>query len=142
MMAEADPDFAEVERRSQEWMNAWMAQDRALLEPLMTDDYALIVSTVPEFRLERDNWLRTAIGPYRCTRFAYDGIQMRRVAHNIVVMSAIADFDATIDGIDRSGRYFVTDLWRLEDGGWKVCVRYSSRPGEVDESVRAVIAGR
>lgn len=57
-------------------------------------------------------------------------------------MSAIADFDATIGGIDRSGRYFVTDLWRRAAGsahGWQICVRYSSRPGEPGASVRALL---
>lgn len=43
-------------------------------------------------------------------------------------MSAIADFDATMAGIDRSGRYFVTDLWRRTDLGRQVCARYSRGP--------------
>ncbi|MEO7365106.1 MAG: hypothetical protein ABIW03_02170 [Sphingomicrobium sp.] len=49
---------------------------------------------------------------------------------------------ATISGIDRSGRYFVTDLRRRAAGGtheWQICVRYSSRPGEPDASVRALL---
>lgn len=139
---ELDPDFADVEQRSRQWMNGWIAQDRSALEPFMADDFALIVSTVPDLSFERENWLQTAVSAYVCTRFAYDGVQLRQVADDMVVMSSIADFDATMAGVDRSGRYFVTDLWRREDGAWKICVRYSSRPGEVDDSVRAIIASR
>ena len=137
---EPDPDFAGVEQRSRLWMNGWIAQDRAALEPFMAADYALIVSTVPELSFERENWLQTAVSAYVCTRFAYENVQLRRVADDMIVMSSIADFDATMAGIDRSGRYFVTDLWRREHSNWKVCVRYSSRPGEIDDSVRAIIA--
>ena len=139
---EPDPDFADVEQRSRDWMDGWMAQDRAALEPFMADDFALIVSTVPEFCFARENWLRTAVSTYVCTRFAYEGIQHRRVADDMIAMSSIADFDATMAGIERSGRYFVTDVWRREQSMWKICVRYSSRPGEIDDSVRAIIASR
>ncbi len=135
-----DAEFAAIEHRSRLWMDAWMAQDRAALEPFLADDYALIISSVPEHRVEREKWLQTAIGPYLCTRFAYDGIQMRRISDDVVVMSSVTDFDATMDGIDRSGRYFVTDVWRREQGNWKICVRYSSRPGEADASIRRAVA--
>ena len=137
---EQDHAFADVKRRSLRWMNGWIAQDRAAIEPFMADDYALIVSTVPELSFERENWLQTAVSSYVCTRFAYENIQFRRVADDMIVMSSIADFDAKMAGIDRSGRYFVTDLWRREHSNWKVCLRYSSRPGEIDDSVRAIIA--
>ena len=134
--------FADVEQRSLQWMEGWIAQDRAALEPFMTDDFALIISTVPELSFARENWLQTAVSAYVCTRFAYENIQCRRVADDMIAMSSIADFDATMAGIDRSGRYFVTDLWRRENATWKICARYSSRPGEIDDSVRALMAGR
>lgn len=133
-----DADFNAVREASDRWMAAWVAQDRAKLEAILADDYALVVSTVPTIAFPRSNWLDIAVGAYVCTRFEYDGVQLRRVADDMIAMSAIADFDATMAGIDRSGRYFVTDLWRREGGSWKVCGRYSSRPGEVDDSVRAM----
>lgn len=137
-----NPDFADVELQSRQWMKAWMGQDRAALEPFMADDFALIVSTVPDLSFERENWLQTAVTAYVCTRFAYENVQLRRVGDDMIAMSSIADFDATMAGVDRSGRYFVTDLWRRENEAWKICARYSSRPGEVDDSVRAIIASR
>ena len=135
-----DADFADIEQRSRQWMDAWMAQDRAALEPYMADDYVLIVSSVPQHRVDRETWLRTATSAYRCTRFAYEGIQMRRIADGVIAMSSITDFDAVMDNVDRSGRYFVTDLWRRDSGDWKICARYSSRPGEADEGIRRAVA--
>jgi hypothetical protein len=130
-----------IEGLSKLWMQAWIDQDRAALEEFLAPDYALVVSSVPEHVFDRGNWLDTAVGPYVCTRLSYDGVQVRDLGNGLVVMSAVADFDATMSGLDRSGRYFVTDIWRRVPGGahgWQVCARYSSRPGDADASVRAM----
>jgi hypothetical protein len=140
----SDSDFDAVVAASNRWMLAWMDQDRATLDAFLGPDFALIVSTVPTKPFERSDWLETAVTSYVCTRFAYEGVHCRRISGDVVAMSAIADFDATIGGIDRSGRYFVTDLWRRAAGsahGWQIYARYSSRPGEPDASVRALLEG-
>ena len=125
--------------RSNRWMQAWMEQDRAALEQYLAPDYALVISIAPLQRIEGANWLDTAVGPYVCTRFAYEAVQVRQLGEGFAVMSAIADFDATIAGVDRSGRYFVTDVWRLEgDGEWRVCARYSSHPEPAGASAQVM----
>ena len=125
---------ATIERRSTAWMNAWVEQDRAVLEDSLAPDYALIVSAMPERRMDRDLWLATC-DRYVCTRFAYRGVQVRELAPGLAVMSAIADQQAAMGDVDRSGAFFVTDVWRLEpDGAWRVCARYSSRPEPVGAS--------
>lgn len=137
-----DADFDAVVAASTRWMQAWMDQDHATLDAFLGPDFALIVSTVPTKPFERSDWLQTAVTDYVCTRFAYDGVHCRRVSDDLVAMSAIADFDATIGDLDRSGRYFVTDLWRRAANsahGWQIAARYSSRPGELDASVRALL---
>ena len=138
----SDADFDAVVAASTRWMQAWMDQDRATLDGFLGPDFALIVSPVPTKPFERSDWLKTAVTAYVCTRFAYEEVHCRRISSDLIAMSAIANFDATIGGIDRSGRYFVTDLWRRAAGsanGWQICVRYSSRPGEPDASVRALL---
>ena len=137
-----DPDFDAVIAASNRWMRAWMEQDGATLDGLLGADFALIVSAMPDKPMERPDWLATAVTAYVCTRFAYDSVRCRHISGDVVAMSAIADFDAAIDGIDRSGRYFVTDLWRRAPDrphGWTVHARYSSRAGEPDASVRALL---
>lgn len=109
-------------------MEAWVAQDRAALEDSLASDFALIISAAPEQRFERSRWLATC-DTYRCSAFAYRGVQVREFAPGIAVMSAIAEQQARIGETDRSGSFFVTDVWRLDpDGNWRVCARYSAHP--------------
>ena len=119
---------ATIEARSTAWMNAWVEQDRGVLEDSLAPDYALIVSAMAERRMDRDLWLATC-DRYVCSRFAYRDVQVRELAPGLAVMSAVGDQVASMGEIDRSGSFFLTDVWRLEpDGHWRVCARYSSHP--------------
>lgn len=131
-------DFDAVLDTSNRWMRAWMEQDAAALEAILAPEYSLIISSAPEYLFDRAQWLATA-PRYICTRFAYRGVQFRQL-DGLVVMSSIADQQATMDGFDRSGSFFLTDIWRRGDTGeaWQVCARYSSRPGETDAGLRAM----
>src|SRR4051794_7773250 len=105
--AMSDSDFDAVVAASGRWMQAWMAQERATLDAFLGPDFALIISTVPTKPFERSDWLETAVTSYVCTRFAYEGVHCRSISDDVVAMSAIADFDATIGGVDRSGPDFL-----------------------------------
>jgi hypothetical protein len=119
---------AAIVDRSNRWMQAWVEQDRAVLEDCLASDFALIVSAMPEQLFERDRWLATC-EVYRCSSFAYRNVQVRELAPGLTIMSSIADQLADLDGADRSGSFFLADVWRLEgDGKWRVCARYSSHP--------------
>ena len=125
---------ATIEERSTRWMQAWLAQDRATLEDSLAPDYALIVSAMPGRRMDRALWLATC-EDYRCTSFRYRDVQVRELAPGLTVMSAIAEQQAEMNGVDRSGAFFLTDVWRREpDGDWRVCARYSSHPEPVTAS--------
>jgi ketosteroid isomerase-like protein len=124
--------------RSDRWMQAWVEQDRATLEDSLAPDFALIVSSMPNERFERDRWLATC-DIYRCSSFAYRDVQVRELAPGLAVMSAVADQQAQMNGVDRSGAFFLTDVWRLEpDGEWRVCARYSSHPEPGSASAQAL----
>lgn len=111
---------------------------RAVLEDSLAPDYALIVSAMPDQRMDRARWLATC-DRYVCTRFEYRNVQIRELAPGVAVMSAIAEQVATLGDADRSGSFFVTDVWRLEgDGVWRVCSRYSSHPEPAGMSARAL----
>ena len=119
---------AVIEECSNHWMQAWVSQDRAVLEESLALDFALTVSAMPERRMDRALWLATC-DTYRCSSFTYRGVQVRELGPGIAVMSAIADQQARLGEVDRSGSFFLTDVWRLEpDGQWRVCARYSSHP--------------
>lgn len=129
---------ATIERLSDRWMQAWVRRDRAVLEETLATDFALIVSATPTRRLERADWLATACTRYTCSQFRYRDVQVRDLGP-VAVMSAIAEFSAQIDGIERSGPLFLTDVWRRgDDGQWRVCARYSSHPEPAGASSAAI----
>jgi len=129
---------AVIEECSNHWMQAWVSQDRAVLEESLAPDFALPVSAMPERRMDRALWLATC-DTYRCSSFTYRGVQVRELGPGIAVMSAIADQQARLGEVDRSGSFFLTDVWRLEpDGQWRVCARYSSHPEPAGASSSAL----
>ena len=123
---------------SMRWMQAWIDLDHAVLERVMAPDFALIVSAFPTKSMERANWLATC-QRYRCSAFRYGDVQVRQLSEDIAVMSAIAEQRAELDGVDRSGRFWLTDVWRRQPGGeWQVCARYSAFPEKEGQSSSAL----
>ena len=130
----------EVERAATRWMQAWQTLDRAMLEDSLAQDFTLTVSAFPTRPMTRQAWLDTC-DRYRCSRFAYRDVQVRAIADGIAVMSSIAEQEAELDGHDRSGAFWLTDLWRLEsDGAWRVFARFSSYPEPGRASAEALAA--
>lgn len=125
MTPPTETDFAAVRAASERWMRAWVEQDLAALEGFLAPDYTLIIGNAAAALVSRAEWL-AMIPRYVCARFAYREVQCRAL-DDLVLMSAIADFDASVDGVDRSGRFFVTDAWRRAGAGWQVAARYSTR---------------
>ena len=132
----------EVERAATRWMQAWMTLDRAVLEDSLAQDFTLTVSAFPTRPMARQTWLATC-DRYRCARFAYRDIQVRAIADGFAVMSSIAEQEATLDGNDRSGAFWLTDMWRREeDGAWRVFARFSGYPEPSGSSADALAALR
>lgn len=132
-------DFDEILSASERWMGAWQDQDRSELEELLAPDFALVVASAPHYSVERDSWIELAVGPYVCTRFSYEHVQFHQLSAEIVAMSAVANQDAALGKEDRSGRFFVTDLWRRTGTIWQVCARYSSPPTERDRTITYMV---
>jgi hypothetical protein len=58
---------------------------------------------------------------------------------DVVVVSSLATQRATAFGEDRSGTFFLTDVWRATpDGAWQVIARYSSYPEPATASADAL----
>jgi ketosteroid isomerase-like protein len=130
---------ATIEQLSNRWMRAWLERDRATLEALVAPDFELIASSIPAHRFDRQGWLDTALGSYRCSVFRYRDVQVRDLGGGFAVMSAIAGQIAQLDGVDRSGAFFVTDIWRRDaEGQWQVCARHTSHPEPAGASSAAL----
>lgn len=112
------------QKLEQEWEEAILRKDLPSLERFLDKDYALRVAHAPERRTTRDAWLRV-IPIYNTHSFKIRSLQVRNFG-DLVVVSHILKQDADMDGVDRSGDFFLIDVWRRHKKGWKVCARYSS----------------
>ena len=133
------PDVVTLIRGLQEqWMAAWRDKDSATLERILAPEFALIISASPSQTFPRAAWLRTAGSGYDCTEFSYRDMQVRDFG-DVVVVSSIFRVRATAFGADRSGEFFLTDVWRPDvNGQWQVIARYSSLPEPFNASIRAI----
>ena len=133
-----DAVTAEFEALERAWAEALVRQDRAALEQFLAPDYALVVSAAPDQPVARDTWLAQALGPYRLEHFRITQLHARLLADGLVAVSLLFEQRATVGGIDRTGVFFLTDIWRRGGSRWEVVARYSARPEPASVSSRAV----
>ena len=128
----------EFEALERSWADALVRQDRVALEQFLAPDYALVVSAAPEQPVARDAWLAQALGPYRIEHFRILQLHARLLADGLVAVSLLFEQQANVGGIDRSGVFFLIDVWRRGGSRWEVIARYSARPEPASVSSRAV----
>lgn len=87
--------------------------------------------------MARATWLEMATGPYLCESFRYESMSVRLFGDVAVVVSLYRQ-KASVKSIDRSGLFFLTDIWRKSGQGWRVAARYSSSPEASSQSSRAL----
>ena len=122
-----DPAVIEFRAREEAWANAIKAQDRAALEAFLAPDYSLTVALAGGLaKVNRASWLKNAVSTYKLHEFSFDEVAVRQYGNTAVVTSRYTQ-KATVDGGDRSGQFFLTDVWVRLKGKWKVSARYSSR---------------
>lgn len=101
-----------------------------LLEGLLAPEYALIVSARPDAPYTRAEWL-TLIPKYNVRQFEIRGVQVRCLQHapdcTLAAVSSINTQQADVGGQDRSGEFFIVDIWARRNDKWVVVSRYSGR---------------
>ncbi len=130
-------DEETVRRLQHEWMQAWVDQDAAKLERLLAPEYALVVSSMPDRLVTRDQWM-AMLGRYTAQGFRYESMIVRLFGNFAVVSSLGTAEGAEVDGADRSMTFFLTDVWLKSDDQWQVISRSSSVPEQVSPSVTAL----
>ena len=122
-----DRETAEFKALEIAWSEAMRAQDRNRLESFLSSDYTLTVALPTGLSVtERDAWLRNAVTVYKIHEFEFAEVAVRRFG-DVAVVSSRYKQKATVDGRDRSGESFLTDVWVRINGKWRVSARYSSR---------------
>ena len=128
--AQREPDSARVAgtigQLEQEWADALIRQDTTRLQQLLAPEFALVASANAEQPMFRRDWF-ALLPRYRTQALTIDRLTVR-VLGDVAVASFVTDLRATVAGVDRSNRLFVTDVWRNGPAGWQVIARYSSTP--------------
>jgi hypothetical protein len=141
MAAPAAPDLtAAFKRLERAWSDVIIAQDRAALERILAPEYCLVVSAAPDRPVPRATWLDGATGYYRMRRSDNAAVAAHPISEDVVV-NCLLETKVTVSGVDRSGTFFIVDVWRRDADGWRVVVRPSALPEASTPSSRAATGG-
>jgi len=99
-------------------------RDRDAAERVLDAEYALVLVQPIAAVVPRDRWLAT-LPDY--VVHSYDvQEQLIDVDGQVAAVLQRAHMQATVGGVDRSGVFVVSDIWRLRDGHWRVWKRHST----------------
>ena len=96
--------------------------DVARLEALLADEFTLQGAAG---RLDREEFLEAAAGPYVIDEFAYEQIDPEIYGNTAVLVSRYSQ-SARLDGRDLSHRMHVTDIWTRRDARWQIVRRHAT----------------
>lgn len=119
--ATAASERQQIEAATAAWNRAIVAKDRAALESIMADEFALTGDDARE-SVPRDVWL----GNLPKMSFAkYDArVVDVRTYGKIAVAEVRGEWDVTMNGRRRSEPFRLADFWIFRDGRWQVFRRY------------------
>jgi ketosteroid isomerase-like protein len=87
-------------------------------------DYALVLVQPVAAAIPRERWLAT-LPDYRVHSYEVQE-QFIDIDGDVAAVLHRARMHATVGGVDRSGIFIVTDIWRRRDGQWRVWKRHST----------------
>jgi ketosteroid isomerase-like protein len=111
--------------RADEWQQLLEARDVEGIQEYLHDDYALVLVHPAKAAVPRSTWLQML------PDYVVHGWEVHSrlvdVDHDTAMVLTLGTQQATVLGADRSGRFVISDCWRLgDDGRWRVWRRHST----------------
>ena len=130
-----------IETMEHSLMRAWVKRDAKALKALTARDFLLLTGSKPPAILDRRSWLEAAGKRWDCASYRFGEIVVRGEG-KAVVFSAPVELQATMDGRDWSGTFWLTDVWRKGRvrRGWKLAHRILSRRDDDPAVAKAIRA--
>jgi hypothetical protein len=100
------------------------ARDRAAAEQILDAEFALVLVAPSAARMPRAKWLEVLVD-YEVHGYVVEEQMVDEDGPVAAVLSRVA-MQATVLGVDRSGVFVISDVWRHRDGGWKLWRRHST----------------
>jgi hypothetical protein len=114
----------------QQFGEATMHRDSQAVDRLLGPDFTLRVGDDPQRSIPRALWIENlrAQGPqeYKLESFEERYHAARKLIDNLAVMSLLLTQKANSAGSDRSGDFYLVDVWKKGDGNWQIIARYST----------------
>jgi hypothetical protein len=120
-----------IETQENRWMRAWVQRDARTLKSLTAGDFILLAGSKPPVILDQKSWLDAATNRWLCSSYRFGDIYGRQVG-GIALFAAQLEIKSTLDGVDRSGSFWITDVWRKGRirRSWRMVQRILSRVDE------------
>jgi hypothetical protein len=104
-------------------------EDAGTMDRLVAPEFTQRVADAPERSLSREAWGQRS-GRYKIESLTQQHHAARRLADDIAVVSLLLNQRATVAGRDRSGDFYVVDIWKKHSDRWQLIARYSSPVGK------------
>jgi ketosteroid isomerase-like protein len=119
----ANATFTDLERKL---ATAMQEKNPAAINELTADDYVVRTPEAPTEPVGRDTWESADLPNFDVKDFRITKMAVRIYSENTAVVSEKYAQTATQNGQDRSGDFWVIDVWAKHDGKWKLSERYIS----------------
>jgi hypothetical protein len=128
---DVDPQLSETLRQlEQELGNAAVGgfKDTQQMERLVSGEFTVRFSDAPEMSVPRALWGQPS-SSYKVESFEERYHAARKLTDDLAVVSLLLTQKASMDGRDRSGDFYVVDIWKKGGDRWQLIARYSSPEG-------------
>ncbi len=128
-----DPQLTEQLRQLEQEIGAAALHgfsDTTVMGRLVAPEFTQRVSDAPERSLPRSLWGQPS-SAYKIDSLEERFHAARKLADDLAVVSFILSQKATSAGRDRSGDFYVVDVWKKSSDRWRLIARYSSPAGKM-----------
>lgn len=127
-----DPQLTETLRQLEQRLGAVALhgfKDTQEMERLVGPELTLRTSDAPERSVPRALWGQPS-STYKMESLDERYHAARKLADDLAVISLLLTQKASRDGRDRSGDFYVVDIWKQRGDRWQLIARYSSPLGK------------
>ena len=114
----------DLELAMKEFQRCIAERDVEAAAVVLDADYALVLVQPVAAVVPKDRWLAT-LPDYLVHSYDVQE-QLIDVDGDVAAVLHRVQMHATVGGVDRSGVFIVTDIWRRRDGQWRVWKRHST----------------
>jgi Domain of unknown function (DUF4440) len=136
--ADSDPQLTDLLRQLEDELGDAALhgyKDRKTMERLISPEFTQRVSDAPERSLPRALWGQPS-GTYKIESLEQRHHAARKLAEDLAAVSLLLTQKASREGQDRSGDFYVVDIWKKRGDGWQMIARYSSPMGRRFDRMR------